>query len=320
MDGIGQHFDARHQRAVLIGAGIGVAHERRGDPIPQGGGGGADQHELAAEFFGRHAPGHHIGEAVSNRTEGSRRADVVDGHAAAVQHARGCRGGDDRDGGRRRIEPDGARAQQKRALQIGDAFLGRAVGNAHGLHRHGAVRAAVIVGQADGHLTHNAVQFGLRVDVPHAGGGAFDRGQRVQPARRSAVHRGIGELRRHHDVPGAADGARQVVVVFLRGGVGEEDVQRDDFGLGGGQRVDGAGDDLARPREAAEPGHAGFVDGHDRDIFGNRQRAAGAHQPVPGIAADAGRLPVHQDAGRSGGHQDRQAPGDLRGSCSGGQH
>src|ERR1019366_8670389 len=265
--------DAGHQRAVLIGARIGVAHERRGDPISQRSGGGANEDELAAEFLGRHAPREYVGEAVSYRTEGSRRADVVEVHAAAVQHARGYRigrGRDDGHRGRRRVEPDGARAYQKRVLQIGDAFLWRAVGNPYGLHRHRTVRTAVIVGQADGHLTHDAVQFGLRVHVPHTGGGAFDPGQRLQPARRSAVHRGIDELRRHYHVPGTSDGACQGVVVFLRGGVGEEDVQRNDCGLGGGQRVDGAGDHLARPREASEAGHAGLVDGHHRDLFGNR--------------------------------------------------
>src|ERR1017187_10670249 len=43
-------------------------------------------------------------------------------------------------------------------------------------------------------------------------------------------------------------------------------------------------------------------------------------QPAPRVGADAGRLPVHQDAGGSGRHDDRQAPGDLRGSCSRSRH
>ena len=203
---------------------------------------------------------------------------------------------------------------------IGDALHGCAVGNPHGLHRHGEVRAPGIVGHPDCDLAHNAIQFGLRVDVSHGCGGALDGRQRLQPARWATVHRGIGELRCHHDVSGAADGVRQVVVIFLRGGIREEDIERDHFGPGGGQRVDGAGDDLARPRKAAEPDHADFVNGHDRDIFGHRKRTTGAHQPVPGITADAGRLPVHQDAGRGGSQHDRKAPGDLRGACSGGQH
>ena len=319
MDGVGQHFHARHQGAVLICAGIRVAHEGRGDAVPERGGGGADQHELAAEFFGRHASGEHIGEAVGDGVERARGTDVVDGHAAAVQDLRGC-GGDDRDGGRRGVEPDGARAEEQGVLQIGDAFLGRAVGDAHGLHGHGTVRAAVIVGQANCHLAHNAVQFRLRVDVAHAGRGTFDGRQGLQPARRSAVHRGIGELRGHHDVPRTADGARQGVVVFGGSGVGEEDVERDHPGAGGGQRVDGAGDDLARPRKAAEADHAGFVDGDDGDVFGNGKRAAGAHQPVAGIAADSGRLPIDQDAGRRGSQNDGQTPGDLHGSCPSGRH
>ncbi len=72
--------------------------------------------------------------------------------------------------------------------------------------------------------------FGLHVDVAHPRGGALQRGQGQQPARGTAVDRGIGELRRHHHVAGAADRARQLVVVFLRGGIGEEDVERDHFG------------------------------------------------------------------------------------------
>src|ERR1035441_6854977 len=56
-------------------------------------------------------------------------------------------------------------------------------------------------------------------------------------------------------------------------------------------------------------------------IFAGPGRGAGgAPEPPPGVAPGAGRLPVHQDAGGSGRHDDRQAPGDLRGSCSGSRH
>ena len=274
---------------------------------------------LPLEFFGRHAAGEHVGEAVGDGVERAGGTDEVDGHAAAVQDPRG-RGGDDGDGRRGGVEPNSARAEQQRVLHIGDALLGCAVGDAHGLHRHGAVRAAAVVGQADCHLAHDAIQFRLRVDVAHAGGGAFDGRERLEPARRSAVHRGIGELRRHYDVSGAADGAGQGVVVFGRGGVGEEDVEGDHPGVGRGQRVDGAGDDLARPRKAAEADHAGFVDGDDGDIFGDRKGTADAHQPIPGVAADTGRIPIDQDAGGRGSQNDGQTPRDLRGSCPGGQH
>ena len=316
---IGEHFHPWHQGPVLICPRVGVADEGRGDPVSQRGSGGADEHELAAKLFCRHAPGNHIGEAVGNRTEGAGGADVVDGHAPAVQDLRGSRRRN-RERRRRRFQLNGACAQQKRVLHIGDTFLGRAVGNPYGLHRHGTIGPAIVIRQADCHLSDDAVQFGLGVDMSYGGGGAFDRRERLQPARGTAVYRGIGELRGHYNDSGTADGARQVVVVFLCGGVREKNVKRDHLGVRGGQRVDGACDDLARPRETAEPDHTRLVNGHDGDVFGYRKRASGAHQPVPCITSDTGRLPVHQDAGRYRNQHDREAPGDLRGSCSCGQH
>ncbi len=116
------------------------------------------------------------------------------------------------------------------------------------------------------------------------------------------MHRRIGELRGDHDVTRAADGARQALVLVLIAGVCEEDIDRDYFRLGGGQRVDGAGDHLARPGKAPVASHADFIDGHDRDVFGNRQRSAKTHQPVPRVTADAARLPIDQNPG-GGGHQ-----------------
>ena len=110
------------------------------------------------------------------------------------------------------------------------------------------------------------------------------------------MDRRIGELRRHHHVARAADGAGQHVVVLLHGGIGHEDVERDHFRVDRRQRVDGARDHLAVPRKAAETGHAGFIDGDDRDIVRNRQRAARAHQPVTGVAAHPGGVPIHQDS------------------------
>jgi hypothetical protein len=47
-------------------------------------------------------------------------------------------------------------------------------------------------------------------------------------------------LGRDHHIAGAPDRTGQVVVVFLCGGVGEQDVERDHLGLRGGQHVYGA--------------------------------------------------------------------------------
>ena len=205
-------------------------------------------------------------------------------------------------------------------MDIGDAFVRGAVGDAHGFDGEGAVGAAGIVGEPDGDLAGHAVELGLYVDVADGGGGAFDGGERLKPARGAAVHGGIGQLRGDDHVAGASDGAGQIVVVFGDGGVGEEDVEGDGLGLGGGEGVDGAGDHLAGPGEAPEAGDAGLVDGDDGDIVGNRKGAAETHHLIAAVAIDAGGAEVDHDPGGSRDEHDRKTPRDLGCSRSAGRH
>jgi hypothetical protein len=253
---------------VLIGVGVGVAHERRRQALAESGRRGADQDVLVAELCRGHASSQHVRQAIGHWIETAGRSDVVDGHAAPTQDLGGLRRLDE-DAGRAGIHQNGPRAHQQRVARVGNAFLGRAIGDPDHLDGHGENSAPRIVGQAHRDLAGGAVLLGLHVDVTD-GGGVIERGNREQPSRRAAVHRRIRERRRQHHIAGASDGAGQHVVIFLRGGVGEKHVHRDDLGFVGGDGVDGARDHLARPGEAAETRHAGFVDGDDSDIFGHR--------------------------------------------------
>ena len=84
------------------------------------------------------------------------------------------------------------------------------------------------------------------------------------------MYRRIHQLRAEHDVSGVREGAGQRIVVLRSGGIGEDHVDRDHFGIAALERFDGFRQHLARPGEPAIRGDTLFVDGDDGDVGGNR--------------------------------------------------
>ena len=89
-------------------------------------------------------------------------------------------------------------------------------------------------------------------------------------------------------------------------GIGIKDIDGDDFGLRGGDRIKGFRGEGARPGETAEAVDTGLIDGDDGNIVGGWEGSASLHQPVARIALDAGGTPVdqHPDPGGKGNNGD----------------
>jgi len=122
---------------------------------------------------------------------------------------------------------------------------------------------------------HDAIRINADQRTAHRGG-VPKRRDRVNPdgvAEQRVVHHRQGA--NQHDVPTAAQNARQFLILGGFGRLGKQDVKANDFGVGLVKLLDQAGMQTARPGPLLpDLGHGGFINGDDDDGFRGRQRAA----------------------------------------------
>ena len=220
--GIGHHFHAGHERAVLIAVSIGLVDERRGQTVAFTRGGRSNQHVFTTEAFGGSQSMDDICHAVCHGLERARRADVVDGHAASHYPLGRMRTGlGDEDGRRRHVQRNRAPAENQGVACESDTLLPLMIGNPDDLNWNGAQRKACIVGSLRRNAARHAFRFHLHVHMSHSGGSIQQFRQGHEPSGRAAVHGRIDQLRAQYDVAGSPNGSRQHVVVLLVGGIGK---------------------------------------------------------------------------------------------------